>query len=150
MVAVTASEVEPGLVVHLSPELLKSAGGCKIQVEPGKETQDDHYFLIVAVYEDETALATPLFSTKHGIRDRVLLVEAQKSGKEALWIGTSSYFFKWQFWRIPVHALELASAKDDSQPENRRRYAASDKTVLASVTKDISRLRQPWRDWNSN
>ncbi len=74
MAAIEPDEVRPGIVIHFSPEALRAAGGCRVKVEPGKETNNDHYSLVVKVDVDQgECLATPIFSAKNGIRDKLLL-----------------------------------------------------------------------------
>ena len=151
MSIVDPKEIRAGIVIHCAPEALRQHGGCQIRVDPGRETRDDHYFLVLEVYEgDQTCLATPLFSEKNDTRDRILLRNDLKSGKAENWAGQDSYFFKWQFWKIPLDAFRVASLADTSTPLDRRFYADGDALALAEVTRDIGKLRQPWRPWNAN
>jgi hypothetical protein len=145
MVAVSIEEISAGMIVHLSPEILKALGGCEVKCPKGTEVQSDHYFLITEIAADNKLLATPLYSENGGIRDRVLLKETCKTGKPDQWIGQDSYYFKWQFWRIPATSVSAASVKDNSEPNNRRGYQDY-KPVMA----DLPRLRENWRDPNSN
>lgn len=150
MSALRADEIVPGLVVHCDPEILRVTGGCYVKVEPGAETRDDHYFLIVEVdAEKQKCLATPLFSEKKDIRDRILLVEDAKTGKSEIWKNSTSYFYKWQFWCITFKAFIAASIADDSAGD-RRFYGRDDAKTIQDVKADLHRLRQPWRPWNSN
>lgn len=150
MILVSAEEVVPGLVVHLYPEKLIEIGGCQVKVVPGSEVQDAHYFLVVDVYpDDDLCLATPLFSEKNGIRDRVLLCDEEKTGKEENWKGIDSYYYKWQFWRIPFSAIEAASYSDNSTAGDRRMYAKSNEILMNNIKSNLSRLRENWRSYPS-
>ncbi|MDR3592138.1 MAG: hypothetical protein P4N41_20970 [Negativicutes bacterium] len=146
MSAVSSAEVAIGLVVHLNPEILKVLGGSLVKCAPGSEVKDNHYFLIVDVNSEKNeCTAFPLYSQKKDIRDRVCLEEPFKSGKADHWIGIPSFYFKWQFWRIPLDNIPQASLEDDSEPQERRFYAANHPDKLASMTSVMSRSRDEWR-----
>lgn len=146
MVAVSVAEVAPGLVVHLQPEELVRIGGCLVKCPPGTEVRDKHFFLIVDVDATRGAcVAFPLYSQKQGIRDHLLLDERGKSGRPQHWIGRKSYYFKWQFWSIPVASVPAASFDEDSEPATRRRYGATDPGSLMGIVRAMGRSRDEWR-----
>lgn len=148
MTAVRPEEVVPGLVVHMDPAILEAEGGCEINVEIGAEVRDVHYFLVTSVdAEARRCMAFPLYSDQHGIRDRLMLEEAFKSGKASDWIGVPSWYYKWQVWCIPLDSFPVASVTDDSPSVDRRRYGDASEAAFASVTAHLPRLRTPWRPW---
>ncbi len=146
MTAVSVGEVEPGLVIHLQPEEVVRLGGSLVKCPLGTEVKDKHFFLIVHVDDVKAeCMAFPLYSQKQDIRDRIPLEEEEKSGKPEHWIGRPSFYFKWQFWRIPLASVCAASFDEDSEPPSRRRYAAAHPNKLAGIVRAMERSRDEWR-----
>ena len=105
MAAVHETEVQPGLVVHLDTQHLRASGGSSTNAkvdQVDRAVVGPHYFLILEV-TNGIALAAPLYSTDD--KDRIRLAAGHKVGFADQWKNAPSYFFKWQFWEIPVDAL---------------------------------------------
>jgi len=146
MTAVSVKEVSAGIVVHLNPEILKGLEGCLVKCSNGTEVKESHYFLVVSIdSENANCTAFPLYSRKQDIRDRIILEDSEKTGKAEHWIGMASYFFKWQFWKIPLAHIFLASFEDDSELQTRRFYAAANPHKLRDMTAAFARSRDEWR-----
>jgi hypothetical protein len=128
------AEVQPGVVVHIDTEILRTLGGSFTNAEKkngvDRAVYGPHYFLVLSVSED-TALAVPLFSNLAPGSER--LDESMKSGLADKWIGETSFFSRFQHWKIPVSAIEAASGNEEAVPANRRRYAAQNPSVLAVI-----------------
>lgn len=147
MVAVAFKEIVPDLIVHCDPAQLIQQGGCKTTAIAGKDVQGPHYFLILSVSSEGECLCIPLYSEKERgfTNDWEMLVPGAKSGKAELWTDCDSYFFKWQFWKVPRTSFETASRTDDSSSTNRRRYGENDASLLSAIQGYLSRAKQPWR-----
>lgn len=146
MGSIEPNEIKPGLVAHLQPDELIKIGGSFVKCPPGTEVKEKHFFLIVQVdAERSECIAFPLYSQQQGIRDRIALDDAEKSGKPEHWIGRPSFYFKWQFWRIPLASVSAASFDEDSEPTTRRHYASANLDKLATITGDMVRSRDKWR-----
>jgi hypothetical protein len=149
----THEDVTPGLVLHLDTALLRARGGCQTNAALGPEGDRSvvgtHDFLIVSV--DPVAgrcTAVPLF-TKTAVGNQPLEHE-KKSGRANQWIGTDSYFSRWQHWRIPVASVVAAAVVDPALnpvlPADRRRYAATDRSALDDIKNWEGRNRAAYRD----
>jgi hypothetical protein len=147
MVAVSLREFLIGLVVHCDPAILIQQGGCETKALPGKEVQGPHYFLILDVNAAEPCLCMPLYSEKERgfSNDWEKLVPRGKTGKAEAWTDCDSYFFKWQFWRVPSSSFEAASQADTSDPSNRRRYGKNEPALRTAIQAYLSRSVHPWR-----
>lgn len=135
---ISPDEVRPGLVAHLSPQVLRELGGATTNAEltgdDDRAVADEHEFLILCVDEaNEVALAVPLFS-KPAVGN-VRLDEAKKGGLPDGWIGVGreSYFSRWQHWWIPLSSFPMASSDDFTNPTTRHTYAEGAETELASI-----------------
>ncbi len=147
--SLTHEAVTPGLVVQLDTALLRALGGCQTNAVLGPEgdrsvvgTQD---FLIVGV--DAAAgrcTAVPLFA-KTAVGNQPL-ENGKKSGTANQWIGTDTFFSRWQHWRIPVASVVAASAGDPATVADRRRYAAADRSALDDIKNWEGRNRAAYRD----
>ena len=145
MTAVRPAEVIPGLVVHLDTGVLRSLGGSEtnatIDGGNGRAVQDPHYFLVLEVSATGTIFtAVPLFSK--AAPGSECLDNSAKSGFADKWIGQSTYFSRWQHWRIPLTSIEAASVDEESQPTDRRGYAMTDMSRLANILE--------WQNHNAN
>jgi hypothetical protein len=134
MAAVSEHEIQPGLVVFLDPQILRSLGdsltNATIINGVDRAVQGAHYFLVYEV-SDTTASVVALYSEKAQGREQ--FDEALKSGHADKWIGLSTYFFRWvQYW-IPLRSIALASVDDESPSTNRRRYAVSSPSALDRI-----------------
>lgn len=147
--SLTQEEVTPGLVVQLDTAVLRALGGSQTNAVLGPEgdrsvvgTQD---FLIVGV---DTAAgrctAVPLFA-KTAVGNQPLEKD-KKSGHADQWIGTDTFFSRWQHWRIPVASVIAASAGDPATAGDRRRYAATDRSALDDIKNWEGRNRAAYRD----
>ena len=136
MSAIRVEDIQPGLVIHLDPSLLKAQGGSETNAqrdETGdRAVPDPRYFLVLEVDRAAgTCLAVPLYSkSAPGSQP---LQETEKGGLADRWIGEESFFSRWQHWRIPLSAIPAASVGDDSEPANRRTYAATQPATLRSI-----------------
>ncbi len=142
-------DVTPGLVVQLDTSELRALGGAQTNAVLGPEgdrsvvgTQD---FLIVGL--DAVAsrcTAVPLFA-KSAVGNQPLEHD-KKSGRAEQWIGTDTFFSRWQHWRIPVSSVVAASAGDPATSADRRRYAAADRSALDDIKNWEGRNRAAYRD----
>ena len=134
MVAIEASEVRPGLVVHLNTEVLRERGGCTTNAAVfngnDRAVHGPHYFLVLRVDGDHCT-AAPLFSDWALGSD--LLEESLKTGLPDKWTGQPSYTSRWQQWKIPLESVEAASGDEESAARNRRLYATHNPTVLERI-----------------
>lgn len=147
--SLTHEEVTPGLVVQLDTAMLRALGGCQTNAVLGPEgdrsvvgAQD---FLIVGL--DAAAgrcTAVPLFG-KSAVGNQPL-ENGKKTGRADQWIGSDTFFSRWQHWRIPVASVVAASANDPTSPADRRRYAASDRSALDDIKNWEGRNRAAYRD----
>ncbi|MCY3702814.1 MAG: hypothetical protein OXG16_09055 [Rhodospirillales bacterium] len=146
MVSIEATELRPGLVVHLDPKVLRERGGCKTNaaINDGNDraVHGLHYFLVLRVNEDYCT-AAPLFSQHTNGSDR--LAEDLKTGLADKWIDTPSYTSRWQHWKIPLESVAAASGAEESNPEYRRSYAANDSAVLDEILHWETENRCPYR-----
>jgi hypothetical protein len=145
----THEDVTPGLVVQLDTAMLRALGGSQTNAVLGPEgdrsvvgTQD---FLIVGL-DAATARCTavPLFA-KTAVGNQPLAND-KKSGRADQWIGTDTFFSRWQHWRIPVASLVAASGDDPATAATRRRYAATDRSALDDIKNWEGRNRAAYRD----
>jgi hypothetical protein len=148
VVAVQGQEIEPGLVVRLETTVLRALGGCETNAEstPAEDraVQGPHYFLVLEVdHVAARALAVPLFSKPAPGSE--MLDEAKKAGEPTGWIGTTSYFSRWQHWWIPVGLFAPSSRSETSPRANRRMYAASAPADLAAIARWRVKNRAPFR-----
>ncbi|WP_411280436.1 hypothetical protein [Gemmatimonas sp.] len=142
-------DVTLGLVVQLDTAVLRSLGGCQTNAVLGPEgdrsvvgTQD---FLVVGL--DAAAgrcTAVPLFA-KTAVGNQPL-ENGKKSGRAEQWIGTDTFFSRWQHWRLPVASVVAASADDPATNADRRRYAATDRSALDDIKNWEGRNRASYRD----
>lgn len=147
--SLTQEEVSPGLVVQLDTALLRALGGCQTNAVLGPDgdrsvvgTQD---FLIVGLDASSgRCTAVPLFA-KTAVGNQPL-ENGKKTGTADQWIGTDTFFSRWQHWRIPVASVVAASADDPTTSTNRRRYAASDRSALDDIKNWEGRNRAAYRD----
>ncbi|QJR37702.1 hypothetical protein [Gemmatimonas groenlandica] len=147
--SLTQEEVTPGLVIQLDTATLRALGGCQTNAVLGPEgdrsvvgTQD---FLLVGLdAASGRCTAVPLFA-KTAVGNQPL-ESGKKTGPADQWIGTDTYFSRWQHWRIPVASVVAASAGDPTAPANRRRYAASDRSALDDIKNWEGRNRAAYRD----
>jgi len=105
-------------------------------------TQD---FLILGV--DAAAgrcTAVPLFA-KTAVGNQPL-ENGKKSGRAEQWVGTDTFFSRWQHWRIPLASIVAASADDPASSADRRRYAATDRSALDDIKNWEGRNRAAYRD----
>lgn len=147
--SLTHEEVTPGLVVHLDTAVLRTLGGSQTNAVLGPEgdravagTQD---FLIVGL--DAAAArctAVPLFA-KTAVGNQPL-ENGKKSGRADQWIGTDTFFSRWQHWRLPVASVVAASGDDLTIAATRRRYAATDRSALDDIKNWEGRNRAAYRD----
>ena len=146
MSTVRKSELRPGLVVHLDTQVLRERGGSETNAEVSKwgdrAVQGPHYFLILQVDKNHCT-AAPLFSKPAPGSD--LLEDSLKAGLADKWIGQQTYTSRWQQWRIPLDSFEPASGDEESEPGNRRQYAADDATELESILSWQTKNRCPYR-----
>lgn len=146
MSAVKATEVTPGLVVHLDTAALRNLGGAETNAEVNgghdRAVQGPHYFLVLEVAGDRCT-AAPLFSTQAPGSDQ--LAESGKSGLADKWIGTKTHTSRWQHWRIPLASIEAASADEVSSPGDRRRYAGQGDTELRRLLSWQTKNRAGYR-----
>ena len=56
MVAVQKGEVQPGLVVHLDTDKLRTLGNCKSNVKQDRTAEGSRYFLILASSQQRSTL----------------------------------------------------------------------------------------------
>ena len=148
MTAISLTEIQPGLVVHLDTGILRSLGGSETNAElsPGNDRAvvEPHYFLVLAVDAPlQTAIAVPLFSKATNGSER--LDPAKKRGTFQFWSGAVSYFSKWQHWRIPLSALVAASGPEATQISDRCTYALGDSTTLDAIASWAQRNRTVYR-----
>jgi len=147
--SLTHEDVTPGLVVQLDTAVLRAQGGSQTNAVLGADgdrsvvgTQD---FLIVGV--DAAAgrcTAVPLFA-KTAVGNQPL-ENGKKSGRAEQWVGTDSFFSRWQHWRIPLASIAAASADDPATSADRRRYAANDRSALDDIKNWEGRNRAAYRD----
>lgn len=148
MSAIEVQDVRPGLVLRLDPSVLRAEGGSETNAqrdETGdRAVAEPHYFLVLEV--DDAAgkcLAVPLY-TKSAPGSQPLR-ESEKGGPADGWMGEETFFSRWQHWRIPLSAIPAASAGDDSEPANRRTYAATRPATLQDIASWYHRNRCAFR-----
>ncbi len=147
--ALTHEDVTPGLVVQLDTAVLRALGGCQTNAVLGPEgdrsvvgTPD---FLIVGLDKAVgRCTAVPLFA-KTAVGNQPL-ENGKKSGPAEQWVGTDTFFSRWQHWRIPVASVVAASAHDPATSAERRRYAATDGSALDDIKNWEGRNRAAYRD----
>jgi len=146
MTAVKATEVRPGLVVHLDTAVLRKLGGAETNAEVNgthdRAVQGPHYFLVLEVGADRCT-AAPLFSIQAPGSDQ--LAESGKSGLADKWIGDPTYTSRWQQWRIPLASIEAASADEESSSSDRRGYSGTEFTEVATLLSWQTRNRAGYR-----
>jgi hypothetical protein len=134
MPPVAMSDVAPGLVVHLDTTILRAYGGSFTNADPNggldRAVQGPHYFLVLDVASG-VALAVPLFSKATPGSER--LDDTAKAGLPAKWIGETSYFSRYQHWKIPVAALVAASGDEESTAATRRTYGVGRANILPAI-----------------
>jgi hypothetical protein len=140
-----------GLVVRLDTDVLRARGDaeCNAERNLGAGAEGDravrgvHDILIVGV-DHRTALCTavPLFG-KSAVGNQPL--EASRKSGDASWRSESTWFSRWQHWRIPQESLQAARVDDGSDRDNRRRYAVGDGPALDDIKSWESRNRAPYR-----
>lgn len=147
--SVTHEEVTPGLVVQLDTAVLRALGSAQTNAVLGaagdRSVVGIQDFLIVAL--DAAAgrcTAVPLFA-KSAVGNQPLEND-KKSGRADQWIGTDSFFSRWQHWRIPVASVVAASAHDPATSTDHRRYAATDRSALDDIKNWEGRNRAAYRD----
>jgi hypothetical protein len=149
LTAVKASEITPGLVVHIDTAVIRRLGHAQTNAEVSgthdRAVRGPHYFLVLFVQGD-MCTATPLFSSPAPGSD--LLEESKKSGLATKWIGVASYTSRWQHWRMPLASIEPASSAEESSPGDRRTYAAGDEQILARILAWQDRNRCAYRPLN--
>lgn len=146
MSVIDPSEVKRGLVVHTDTALLRAIGGSSTNAEVSGESDravfGPHYFVVLEVADGE-ALAVPLFSQRAPGSEP--LTEQLKGGLPDKWIGETSYFSRWQHWRIPIAALAAASGNEESDATARRTYAVESPATLESMAGWAAKNRASWR-----
>ena len=148
MSAIQGQEIRPGLVVHLDPALLRAQGGSETNAqrdETGdRAVTEPHDFLVLEVDRAAgTCLAVPLYS--RSAPGSQPLRESEKGGPTEHWVGVETFFSRWQHWRIPLSAIPAASASDDSEPADRRTYAATHPAPLGDIASWHHRNRCAFR-----
>lgn len=147
--ALTHEEITPGLVVQLDTATLRALGGSQTNAvhtpDGDRAVVGSHDFLVVGV--DVAAgrcTAVPLFS-KTAVGNQPL-DNRKKSGQTDPWLGSDTFFSRWQHWRIPFTAVVAASAGDRGTSDERRRYAAADRSALDDIKNWEGRNRAAYRD----
>ena len=147
--SLTHEDVTPGLVVQLDTAVLRALGGCQTNAVLGPEGDRSvvgtQPFLLVGL--DAAAgrcTAVPLFA-KTAVGNQPL-EDGKKSGRADEWIGTDTFFSRWQHWRIPVASVVAALADDPVTTANRRRYAATDRSALDDIKNWEGRNRAAYRE----
>lgn len=148
MSAVQPTEIQPGIVIHLDPAILRRNGGCETNAKrtsaKDHAVTGEHYFLILELCDENgKCIAAPLFSEDG--KDKVLLRENLKVGEPNQWAGGIYHVFKWQLWRIPLRLVPLASGGDTSEPTTRRYYAMSEPGRIAEMASWRIKAREPFR-----
>ncbi len=147
--SLTHEDVTPGLVVQLDTAVLRALGGCQTNAVLGPEGDRSvvgtQPFLLVGL--DAAAgrcTAVPLFA-KTAVGNQPL-EDGKKSGRADEWIGTDTFFSRWQHWRIPVASVVAALTDDPATTANRRRYAATDRSALDDIKNWEGRNRAAYRE----
>ncbi len=147
--SLTHEDVTPGLVVQLDTAVLRALGGCQTNAVLGPEGDRSvvgtQPFLLVGL--DAAAgrcTAVPLFA-KTAVGNQPL-EDGKKSGRADAWIGTDTFFSRWQHWRIPVASVVAALTDDPATTANRRRYAATDRSALDDIKNWEGRNRAAYRE----
>jgi hypothetical protein len=132
MSALEADEITPGLNVFLDVGLLEICPGVETNARFGTRVDSTKLrpFLVIELMEDGRCLCTPLFSEP--AIDRLKLT-GQKSGPGSGWTGRSSYFSRFQFWKMPLACVEKASHRERSGNGQRQRYAENDLNELVLI-----------------
>jgi hypothetical protein len=147
--SLTYEDVTPGLVVQLDTAVLRALGGAQTNAVLAPEgdrsvvgTQD---FLIVGVdIPAGRCTGVPLFA-KTAVGNQPL-ENGKKSGGDEQWIGTDTFFSRWQHWRLPIASVVAAAADDSATAITRRRYAATDRSALDDIKNWEGRNRAAYRD----
>ena len=147
--SLTHEDVTPGLVVQLDTAVLRALGGCQTNAVLGPEGDRSvvgtQPFLLVGL--DAAAgrcTAVPLFA-KTAVGNQPL-EDGKKSGRADEWIGTDTFFSRWQHWRIPVASVVAELTDDPATTANRRRYAATDRSALDDIKNWEGRNRAAYRE----
>ena len=146
--SVSDQEIVPGLVVHLDTAVLRALGGAQTNAELQGETDRAVTgaldFLVVGVDQPKACFtAVPLFA-KSAVGNQPLEA-GKKSGGDASWTASDTYFSRWQHWRIPLAHVAAASAAEQTDALGRRRYAATDRSTLDDIKNWEIRNRAPYR-----
>jgi hypothetical protein len=141
------SDITPGLVVRLDTTALRALGGCQTNAEQGaagdRAVTDTHDFLVVGVDRStDVCTAVPLFP-KAAVGNQPL-AEEHKRGTLSGWIGTDTYFSRWQHWRVPM--ASIIAVADEEAITSPRHYAPGDGPTLDDIRVWESRNRAPYRD----
>lgn len=141
-------EITKGLVVRLDTTQLRALGGSEtnavITPDGDRAVTGINDFLIVHVDTDAgICTAVPLFP-KAAVGNQPLDDE-KKAGRADHWIGTETYYSRWQHWRIPVASIVAASGGDKTIDADRRRYADAFPTDLDSIRSGERKNRAAYR-----
>lgn len=150
MVKLTSQEVRPGIIPFLSNAKLRQSRRCRtdamIVEGVDRSTRDNHNFLVVKVDHDRgVCIATPMLSAERPTSKHVLLDVGLKRNFPGTSASKNSYYFREQFWEIPIDVLVDASEVDVSRPGCRRTYAEGRPEVLDAILADFERDGEPIR-----
>lgn len=146
--SVTQEDIVAGLVVRLDTAVLRDLGGALTNAvlapDGDRAVTGEHDFLIVSIdAKSAVCTAVPLFP-KSAVGNQPLEAD-KKGGPVDGWKNVTTYFSCWQHWRVPMSSIIAASHVDASTWENRRRYAATDRSALDDVKNWEGRNRAAYR-----
>lgn len=116
MTQITQSEIQPGLVLHLSPSELQK-NGAVANCKPGRAVFREGFFVCVSVQNNGSEWI-PLFSKK--ATGSQLISAADKVGHHK-WAMKDSFYNPYQVWTIPLLAVQPSAKSDLSTPQKRNR-----------------------------
>ncbi len=101
---IEATEVQPGLVLHLDPDVLEEEGG-RYTCSRDRRVRGPHFFLVTGRDEQEVVVL-PLYT-----EDGVGRVELGRRGRTGhfKWVRGKSSYHPEQIWAVPVDAVVLAA-----------------------------------------
>ncbi len=145
--SISHDDIAAGLVVRLDTAVLRARGGALTNAVLGPDgdraISGESDFLILSVdAKSGMCTAVPLFP-KSAVGNQPL--EADKKTGPRTWKEETTYFSRWQHWRVPSASIVAASSVDDSAWDTRRYYSQTDRSPLDDVKNWEGRNRAAYR-----
>jgi hypothetical protein len=136
-------DIQPGLILHIDTDLLRSHGGsltnAQVTPEEDRAVTGAHDFVVAQVdAKARRVTALPLFP--RSAPGSAPLDDKLRNGP-AEWMAHPVYYSRWQHWQIPFDALIAAS----SDTGERRTYAWNSADTLQDLANWATRNRCEFR-----